>query len=423
MLLIYRVLIVLTAPLALLWLRWKIPGPARLRARWRERLGSVPKTEGGALWIHAASVGEVNAIAPLAEALLRSWPHRQLVISTMTVTGRAEAVRRFGDRATLVFAPLDTPVAVSRWLKRIRPQLAMVAETEIWPELYIGCQKRSVPLVLVNARMTEKALSGYLRFRPLFARALAAVKLAVCQSDSDAGRFVRLGLDSDKCIVAGNLKFDLSVPGNVGEKARIWRRQWGERPAWVAGSTRPGEEEILLAAHRLLCRRKPDALLVLAPRHPERCGQIEDLIERGGLAWQTLGEDIDDATSVVLVDRIGVLLPCYAAAPAAFVGGSLVDIGGHNLLEPAALGKAVIAGPCLHQQEEAAHALRAGGALVTVETPQDVADAVLSLWTDPEHALALGRSALSVVAEGRGSLRRTLGLLRPFVEKPGGQPG
>src|SRR5690625_2574325 len=132
MLFIYRVLIILTAPLALLWLRWKIPGPARLRARWRERLGSVPKTEGGVLWIHAASVGEVNAIAPLAEALLHSWPRRQLVISTMTVTGRAEAVRRFKDRAILVFAPLDTPVAVSRWLKRIRPQLAMVAETEIW---------------------------------------------------------------------------------------------------------------------------------------------------------------------------------------------------------------------------------------------------------------------------------------------------
>src|SRR5690625_1954511 len=163
MLFIYRVLIILTAPLALLWLRWKIPGPARLRARWRERLGSVPKTEGGVLWIHAASVGEVNAIAPLAEALLHSWPRRQLVISTMTVTGRAEAVRRFKDRAILIFAPLDTPVAVSRWLKRIRPQLAMVAETEIWPELYIGSQKRAIPLVLVNARMTEKALSGYLR--------------------------------------------------------------------------------------------------------------------------------------------------------------------------------------------------------------------------------------------------------------------
>lgn len=422
MLFIYRVLIILTAPLALLWLRWKIPGPARLRARWRERLGSVPKTEGGVLWIHAASVGEVNAIAPLAEALLHSWPRRQLVISTMTVTGRAEAVRRFKDRAILVFAPLDTPVAVSRWLKRIRPQLAMVAETEIWPELYIGCQKRAIPLVLVNARMTEKALSGYLRFRPLFARALAAVQLAVCQSDSDADRFVRLGVDGDKCSVAGNLKFDLSVPDNVGQQARAWRRQWGERPAWVAGSTRPGEEEILLAAHTQLCRQKPDALLVLAPRHPERCGQVKSLIEQAGLAWQTLGEDMDAATSVVLVDRIGVLMPCYAAASAAFVGGSLVDIGGHNLLEPAALGKAVIAGPFLHQQEEAAHALRAGGALVTVKTPQDVADAVLSLWTDPEHALVLGRSALSVVAKGRGNLRRTLGLLRPFVEKLGDQP-
>lgn len=419
MLFIYRVLIVLTAPLALLWMRWKIPGPARLRARWRERLGSVPKTEGHVLWIHAASVGEVNAIAPLAESLVHAWPQKRLAISTVTVTGRAEAIRRFEGRATIVYAPLDTPLAVSRWLKNVNPQLAMVAETEIWPELYLGCRKRKIPLVLVNARMTEKALSGYVRFYSLFSRALTAVQLAVCQSATDANRFIQLGLDREKTTVAGNLKFDLSVPDNVGQQARAWRRQWGERPAWVAGSTRPGEEEILLAAHKSLCRKQPGALLALAPRHPERCEQVKSLIDRAGLGWQTLGEDIDAATNVVLVDRIGVLLSCYAAAPAAFVGGSLVDIGGHNLLEPAALGKAVIAGPFLHQQEEAARALRAGGALVTVKTPQDVADVVLSLWTDPEHALALGRSALSVVTEGRGSVRRTLGLLRSFIDQPG----
>src|SRR5699024_5769459 len=174
--------------------------------------------------------------------------------------------------------------------------------------------------------------------------------------------------------------------------------------------------------HRLLQKSHPDALLVLAPRHPERSEEIRALLEDLALAHGGIDETIRPDASVVLVDRIGVLMPCYAAASAAFVGGSLVDIGGHNLLEPAALGKAVIAGPFLHQQEEAAHALRAGGALVTVKTPQDVADAVLSLWTDPELALVLGRSALSVVAKGRGNLRRTLGLLRPFVEKLGDQP-
>ena len=422
MIAVYRLLILLVAPLALIWLRWKIPGPAELRARWAERLGRVPESgQRPVLWLHAASVGEVNAVASLVTALLERYPGHRVVISTITVTGRAEALRRFGglddsrQGVEVVFAPLDTPLAVGRWLKRIRPQLAMVAETEIWPELYRGCRKRGIPLVLVNARLAESAMRRYHRFRSLFAGALSAVHLAICQSDEDAQRFGELGLDGDRVAVAGNLKFDRAIPDGLGETVRRMRGQWGERPTWVAGSTRPGEETIMLDAHRQLREHHPDALLVLAPRHPDRSDDVRAMIEQAGLAHQPVEEVVDADTGVVLVDRIGVLLSCYAAAPAAFVGGSLVDIGGHNLLEPAAFGKAVIAGPHLHQQADSARALREAGALIEVSNADELAQAVGSIWSDPQRALEYGRAALEVVENGRGSVRRTLRLINPLI--------
>lgn len=433
---VYRLLIFLTAPLALAWLRWKIAGPAELRARWRERLGRVPEMEAPVLWLHAASVGEVNAIAALVTALLDRYPDHHLVISTITVTGRAEAIRRFGDdchgdchgdrddnrhgdrssaRVETVFAPLDTPLAVGRWLGRIRPRLAMVAETEIWPELYRGCRKRGIPMVLVNARLAPGAMQRYRRFRSLFAGALSAVELAICQSENDAQRFRDLGLEEARVAMAGNLKFDRVIPADLGETVRKLRGQWGDRPVWVAGSTRPGEEEIVLEAHRQLQQRRPDALLILVPRHPERSDEIRAMIVAATLAEQAIGEVIDEATSVVLVDRLGVLLSCYAAAPTAFVGGSLVDIGGHNLLEPAAFGKAVITGPHLQQQADSAAALRDNGALIEVRDADELARAVSSIWQDPQRALEYGRAALEVVESGRGSVRRTLRLLQPMI--------
>lgn len=424
MLAVYRLLVILVAPLALVWFRWKIAGPAELRARWAERLGRVPRSQQPALWIHAASVGEVNAIAGLVTALLERYPDERVVISTITVTGRAEAIRRFGgcdnnrlenNRVETLFAPLDTPLAVSRWLKRVRPRLAMVAETEIWPELYRGCRKREVPMVLVNARLADKAMARYRRFRSLFAGALSAVDLAVCQSDEDAARFHELGLEESRVVTAGNLKFDSALPDDLGETVRRLRAQWGERPVWVAGSTRPGEEEIALAAHRQLREQRPDALLILAPRHPERSNDVRALIDEAALKRQPIDEDVEPETAVVLIDRIGVLVSCYPAAPAAFVGGSLVDIGGHNLLEPAAFGKAVIAGPHLHQQADSAAALRDAGALIEVRGADDLAAAVASIWDDPQRALAYGRAALEVVENGRGSVRRTLRHIGGFL--------
>jgi 3-deoxy-D-manno-octulosonic-acid transferase len=411
MLAVYRVLVLLALPLALAYLRWRMPGPARLRARWRERLGRVPRSARPVLWLHAASVGEVNAAAGLIEALLERHPEETVVVSTLTVTGRAEVERRFGDRVASVFMPLDTSWAVGAWLERVNPRLAMVAETEIWPELFGGCRRRGIPLVMVNARIAPRALRRYDRYRALFAPALAAVERVICQSEADAERFAELGVGEDRLAVAGNLKFDRPLPGDLGDQVRTLREQWGQRPTWVAGSTRPGEEDIVLEAHRILRQRHEDALLVLVPRHPDRAAAVRALIDAAAMTHRDYDEPVAAETAVVLIDRIGVLLPCYAAASAAFVGGSLVDIGGHNLLEPAAFGKGVIAGPHLHQQADSARLLEDAGGLVTVADAEQLAAAVDEVWRQPEIALERGRAALKVVEAGRGSVRRTLRLI------------
>jgi 3-deoxy-D-manno-octulosonic-acid transferase len=269
---------------------------------------------------------------------------------------------------------------------------------------------------LVNARLSERGLKRSRYLRSLFAHALEAVDRALCQSRGDAERLIELGLEPARAEVVGNLKFDAPLADDVLQTAQGLRSRWGARRVWVAGSTRRGEEPLVLEAQRQLKASHPDALLILAPRHPERCEEIGELIERAALSQQRLDQEIDGATDVVLVDRLGVLQACYAAGAVAFVGGSLVPIGGHNLLEPAALGKPVIAGTSLENQQAMAQALDAVEALERVTSADDLAAAVSAYWDDPARALAKGRAALSVVEAGRGALASTLNALRARLE-------
>lgn len=409
MLTLYRILAWLLAPLVLA--RIHRSSNPELQARRPERRGYVTTSTAGAIWVHAASVGEVNAVQSLIEALLERPRSPPLLLSTFTLTGAERARLLFGDRVIHCLAPLDTLTSVRRWLDQHHPALALIAETEIWPELFHQAARRDLPIILVNARLTERGLRHSRRFGRLFSQALESVSLALCQSEIDAERLHRLGLPADRSRITGNLKFDTLLPADMGPKARALRQQWGDRSCWVAGSTRPGEEELILAAQQQLMQTSPGALLVLAPRHPERAAEVARLIAATGLKWQVLGAQVKPETSVVLVDRIGVLLACYAASAVAFVGGSLVNIGGHNLLEPAAIGKAVLAGPYLHQQGEAARALSAAEAMIIVNDSSELAEAVDNLWRNPELALDQGRKAMQVVESGRGSLRRTLKLL------------
>lgn len=412
---LYRLLSIATAPLVLWRLQRGASARPELRGRWRERLGRWQGNGGGGIWVHAASAGEVNAVAPLIRALLDRRPGLPVLVSTQTHTGAGRVEAQFGSSVRHRFAPLDTPGAVSRWLDRARPELGLIAETELWPELFCAAGARDVPLALVSARISARAFGRYRRFAGLFRHALDAVQLACCQSTEDAARLRELGLPAERIHVSGNVKFDLSPPADLDARADALRRLWGVRPAWVAGSTHAGEEEVLIDAHRRLVRTHPGALLVLAPRHPERAGQAARVIERAGLGWCGPDQRAAPRISVVLVDRLGLLMPCYRAAAVCFVGGSLAPVGGHNLLEPALAERPVLTGPHLHDQADLAAALDAENALVRVAGAGELASTVAQLWDDPARARDLGRAGARVVRSNRGALERTLTLLEPML--------
>lgn len=415
MLTIYRLLTLLLTPLALLWLeRGPVePGASGKGGRWRERLGRVPIGRPGRLWLHAASVGEVNAAAGLIRALVTRG--ETVLVSTMTRTGATRCAELFGAAVEHHYLPLDNPLAVRAWLRRAQPGIGLIVETEIWPELYDRCQRSEIPLLLVNARISPVAQRRYRRFRPLVARALSAVAQAICQTETDAERLVGLGLPATRVQLSGNLKFDFEPPAGLDERARALRQAWGRRPVWVAGSTRPGEEAILLEAHRRLRHSQPEALLILAPRHLERLEALGRMLDSAELNWCRLGDQAHAATAVILVDRLGVLLEHYAAADVAFVGGSLVAMGGHNLLEPAALAKPVLAGPHLEQQADAARVLGEGDGLIVVRDGEELASALSVLLGDQSEQQRRGAAAQAAVQAGRGSLQVTLAALEPWL--------
>ena len=417
---LYRLLARAAAPLAAKRLDRRARDYPALQARRPERHGRVPAGPGGELWVHAASAGEVNAAAPLIGQLLARYPGHRIVVSTHTHTGALRVDALFGDVGQIrhLFAPLDTPGPVRRWIDRVRPASGLVVETEIWPEMFRACAGRGVPLALVNARISRRAFGRYRRFRRLFAGALAGVELALCQSDEDGARLEAMGLAPDRIRVTGNLKFDFALPANLDAEAAALRRQWGRRLVWVAGSTHEGEESALLAAHRRVLAAHPEALLVLVPRHPERGERIVQRLTANGLDPARAEQAVSQRHSVVVMARMGILLACYRAAEVCFVGGSLVPgIGGHNLLEPALCAKPVITGPFVSDQERICQALLTAGALIQVADARDLGRAVGELLADPSRALSMGLAGERRVHDGRGALARTMESLEPVLGK------
>lgn len=385
------------------------------------RLGRIPRTPPGVpmLWLHCASVGEVLAARPLIEALLERYPDHCLTLTTMTATGaeRARALAEARDDGRLVhrFIPLDFPAAAARFVTRLRPALALFFETELWPNLLAACRRQGVPVAVVNGRLSPRALRGYRRLRPLMREALACVDWLAAKSTADAERFRELGMAEARITVVGSLKFDIAPDDEAGRTSERLRARLGERPVWVAGSTHAGEEERLLAAHARLRERCPDALLLLVPRHPQRFDAVATLCEKADMPTARRSRDewpVAD-TAVYLGDTMGELMAFYGAADLAFVAGSLVPIGGHNLLEPAALGVPVLTGPELANFAEVAETLRAAGALVEVADEAALAAALTALCADPAERRRLGEAGRAVVAANRGALERTLeGLAR-----------
>ncbi len=412
---LYTLLLYLLAPLVILRLAWRSLRAPDYRRRWLERFGTIEPALGErVIWIHAVSVGEVQAAEPVVQALLEQRPDYSILITTVTPTGSARVTALFGDEVAHVYAPYDLPGAVSRFFQRVRPQLAIVMETELWPNLFHACQQRAIPLLLINARLSERSEAGYRRVRGLAAQTLSAVNEIAAQSELDAGRFINIGADQGTVTVTGNLKFEQRVPPSLLERAEVLRRDWGVgRTVWVAGSTHEGEDELLLDAFRQLRERFSDCLLVLVPRHPERFESVAELCRQKNYntLLRSAAVPCTPATEVYIGDSMGELPLFYAASDVAFVGGSLVPHGGHNMLEPAALGVPVVTGPHVFNFVEICELLQQAGACVKVEDVGGLSD-TLSLWLeDANQRHRVGQRGRDTVEKNRGALQSVMAMI------------
>ena len=413
---VYSAALYLLAPVTLYHLIWRGFRHNEYFHRWGERYALYPpghRVHGETVWVHAVSVGEVNAAAPLVNALRRERPDLRLLVTTITPTGSGRVRALWGDAVEHVYLPYDLSGAVARFLEHFQPRLALIMETELWPNLLFGCRDHEVPVYIANARLSARSLRGYQVLAPLIARALRTVRRVMAQSHADATRFVRLGAPRERVTDVGNLKYDLALPDNVGEIAARFEQSAGGRPVWIAASTHEGEEAAVIGLHARLRERFPRLLLVWAPRHPERFRPVaQQAVEAGWrAATRRLTHWPDGGDDVFVVDTLGELAAFYACAQVAFVGGSLQPVGGHNLLEPAAVGTPVVSGPHLHNFVDIARRLREAGALCVGADVAGVGDALERLLGDPGERARMASAGKALVEEGRGALARTLALI------------
>ena len=423
--LVYSLILYITVPIVLMRLLWRGRLNHDYWYRWPERFGwfKTPSLK-DPIWIHAVSVGEVQAALPLVNELLARYPDCSIVVTTTTPTGSGRVCAELGDSVFHVYLPYDLPGAVERFLDRIKPKCLLVMETELWPNLFYQSRQRDIPVVVANARLSERSFEGYQRLRGLTQATLQQISLIAAQDESDAKRFELLGLPAKHIRVTGSIKFDLDIPDSTVKAGKKLRQSFGEnaenkqRPVWIAASTHEGEDEKILRAFATVRGKISDALLILVPRHPERFSTVVTLSEKQGfnVVRRSENRNCDSTTEVFVGDTLGELLVFYAASDVAFVGGSLVPTGGHNVLEPAALGLPVIIGPYMFNFAAISKAMREAGALQQVEKDEQLAAAVIDLLTYPETRYAMGEQGKNLVVENRGSLEKLLGLVKPYID-------
>ncbi len=417
---LYTGLLYLLLPLALLRLYWRGRQDAGHRRRWRERLGIIPPLpESSCLWVHAVSVGETRAALPLIRALLNRYPDLPLLVTTTTLTGSRQVREAMGERVHHVYAPYDLPGAAARFLRQTRPRLALIMETELWPNLLRQCAVAGIPTLIANARLSERSARGYARIRWLTASMLRDITLIAAQAEADAERFRALG--APRVEVTGNLKYDLTLPDDLLERGRQFRQDvlGTHRAVWIAASTHAGEEEQVLDAFARLRARWPELLLLLVPRHPERFDGVAALYQQRGFSVVRRSEQriCTPEAAVFLGDSMGELLLFYAATDLAFVGGSLVPTGGHNVLEPALLGLPVLFGPHMFNFTEAGERLLEAKAAWQVTNAAELAAMVDRLLTDPALGQNAGQLGRSVVERHRGALAALMGHIEALLGK------
>lgn len=419
---VYSILIVLATPFVLLYFAVRGLKDRSYLIGWSERFAhSLPLENTGGILVHAASVGEVNASQALVKALAKSYPERPITISTLTPTGSAQAKRVLGDSVSTCYIPIDIPWLVARFLKRLQPALIIVIETEIWPNLYFQAQKQGISLLMANARLSERSARHYSVVSEFIAQTLARVSWIGAQSADDQRRLVECGARPDIVRMTGNLKFDLDIAPSLSETGVALRTLWGRsRCVLVAGSTHEEDESVLIPAFKSLLEKFPDALLIMVPRHPERFERAAQLARNAGLETEmhsVQGEACSTQAQCFVIDTIGKLMTYYACGDIAYVGGGIGDQGGHNALEPAALGLPVLFGPNMDNAREIADQLLACDGAICVSDVQDFVSASDKILGDTKLHDRMGHAGQALVEKNKGALSRTLRAVEGLLSK------
>src|SRR5471030_330477 len=411
----YNIIIYLIQPL--IWIRLLLrsrKSPA-YRKRWAERYGFCKgKVVPGGIMLHSVSVGETLAAIPLVRALRHRYPSLPITVTTMTPTGSERVQSAFGKGVHHVYLPYDLAGSVNRFLDEVNPKLVIIMETELWPNLISALHRRKIPLVIANARLSARSARGYQKLGKFIRTILQRITLIAAQNQEDGERFLSLGLKRNQLAVTGSLKFDISVTPELAAQAIALRSQWASRrQVWIATSTHDGEETQLLAAHKELLRTYPNLLLILVPRHPERFAVARELTQKAGMTFtqRSTGEVPSASTQVVIGDTMGELMLLYGIADLAFVGGSLVERGGHNPLEAAAHAIPVLMGPHTINFKDICAKLAQDDGLITVTDTASLVKEISTLLTDEDYRLYYGRHAVEVLQQNQGELQRLLHLL------------
>lgn len=405
---IYTAAFYLLLPLVILRLLWRSIKAPEYRRRLGERLGCYNnKVSDSVVWFHAVSVGEAEALFPLVKLIQQQYPSQPLLITTTTPTGSARVVAALGDTVEHIYLPYDIPWAIQRFFAHFKPRLAVIMETELWPNLFAACARADVPLYVVNARLSEKSASRYQQIPWIIGPTLQTITKILTQSRQDADRFMAIGAQESQLEVTGNLKFEMEIASGLREEGREIRSTvLGARFVWIIASTHKSEEDLFLGLYQQLKPDYPELLLVLVPRHPERFSEVHKLIELHDLksVTRTSGSVCTSSTDVYLVDRMGELKQFYAASDLAFVGGSMVPVGGHNILEPAALGVPVMFGPFMTNFKEIEQKVLEAGAAIQCQDAQAIVDNFIKLKNDESLRHQLIDEGLSFIGRNQGAL-------------------
>jgi 3-deoxy-D-manno-octulosonic-acid transferase len=414
---LYTVVLLFAAPFFLFGLYKNKPNKPKFGKRWREHFGFTPplNTSTRPIWIHAVSVGESLAAIPLIKALKKKNPEQPIVVTTTTSTG-AEQIAKLGKLVEHRYMPIDFSFAIRGFLKAIRPAKMLIIETELWPNTLHAVNKAGIPITIVNARLSEKSCQGYAKIQPIFNMLQKYLTSILCQSQSDADRFESLGVEKTKLSVTGSIKFDIQISDKVKEQGQKLRKILGDRrPVWIAASTHKGEDEQVLAAHKQVLQTYQNALLVLVPRHPERFDSVFELSQKQGLETirRTSRQAVTDSTQVYLGDTMGEMLILLNAADICFMGGSLIGdkVGGHNILEPAALGIPIITGPSYYNFNEIVELMLSQNAINIADGHVPFAEIFIHLFENQALRNQMSQNALAVINQNQNALIKTINII------------